>query len=105
MPDVELGLVADIPPGTMRQFQAGDDKVLVCNLNGTFHAVNGECPHRGAMLGQGQLHGALVVCPWHNWAFDVRTGEGISNPLAKLCRFEVVVAGDKLVIKKPEAAT
>lgn len=100
MPDIEIGLAGDIPPGTMRQLQAGEDKILVCNVAGQYHAIEAVCPHRGALLSQGELHGAIVVCPWHNWAFDVRSGEGISNPLAKLCKYEVAVADDKLVLRQ-----
>jgi nitrite reductase/ring-hydroxylating ferredoxin subunit len=37
--------------------------------------VSGDCPHRDGPLGHGALHGYTLVCPWHGWEFDVRTGE------------------------------
>ena len=32
------------------------------------------CPHRQGPLGQGWIEGDAVVCPWHAWAFNCRTG-------------------------------
>lgn len=70
-----LGPVADVPPGTVREARAGNQTWAVCNVAGEIHVLSGECPHRDAPLGHGALHGYTVVCPWHGWEFDVRTGE------------------------------
>ncbi len=48
---------------------------LVCR-DGEFGAISGACNHVGGPLGQGRLEGEYVVCPWHNWKFHWRTGEG-----------------------------
>ncbi len=48
---------------------------LVCR-DGAFGAISGACNHVGGPLGQGRLEGEYVVCPWHNWKFHWRTGEG-----------------------------
>ena len=31
-------------------------------------------PPWGGLLGEGELHGAIVTCPWHGATFDVQTG-------------------------------
>lgn len=95
---VDLGPVAQFPPGTMRYVETGGSKVLVCNAEGEYHACAAECPHRGANLSQGQLHGFAVVCPWHDWAFDVRTGQGISNPVSYLKKYQVQVEDGEVVL-------
>ena len=33
-----------------------------------------DLPHRGGPLANGRLDGHVVVCRWHGWTFDVRTG-------------------------------
>ena len=33
------------------------------------------CPHKGASLANATLDGGAVVCPWHGYRFDVKTGE------------------------------
>lgn len=70
------GRVAELPPGRMAEVTAGDRVYVVCNVGGEFYALDGRCPHRGAPLAHGALHEHTVVCPWHGWEFDCRTGHG-----------------------------
>ena len=49
-------------------------------------------------LGQGNLDGNNVVCPWHEWAYDCRTGENDFDPAIKLDRFPVKAEGDDILI-------
>jgi len=51
-----------------------DSRILVCNTGGGLYAMDGTCPHRGAPLAAGALHGHIVVCPFHGWEFDCVTG-------------------------------
>jgi len=39
-------------------------------------------PDRGGPLGEGQLEGSVVTCPWHGWQFNVATGKAVQNPNA-----------------------
>jgi nitrite reductase/ring-hydroxylating ferredoxin subunit len=93
---VVLASISEIAPGQMRQYQVNGQPVLVCNVDGRFHALEAICPHRGAMLAQGRLEGDVLVCPWHEWAFDVTSGQGISNPFSCLMRHNIRVSGYEL---------
>ena len=62
-------------PGQLAEMRADGARYAVCNVDGVFHAVGGDCPHAGGPLGFGALHGHSIVCPWHAWEFDCRTGE------------------------------
>jgi nitrite reductase (NADH) small subunit len=55
------------------------------------------CPHRGCPLGQGMIEGGKVICPWHAWAFDLKTGEAVYTAMAKVPVFEVRIEGDELL--------
>ena len=81
--------VADLPPGKAAEVTVGGQVVAIFNVNGTFHALAGRCPHRGGPLGQGFVDGAQVSCPWHNWTFDVTTGENVVNAELTVARYEV----------------
>jgi len=61
----------------------------VCNADGELHALDGVCPHAGGPLGQGALHGSTLVCPWHAWEYDCRTGLSDLDPDLKVARFPV----------------
>src|SRR2546427_7356751 len=50
------------------------------NVDGTYYAINNSCAHRGGPLGEGELDGRVVTCPWHAWRWDVTTGANINNP-------------------------
>ena len=71
-----MGRVTELSPGQVAEVTAAGGKYVICNVAGTFYALDGVCPHRGAPLAQGALHGFALVCPWHAWEFDCRTGEG-----------------------------
>ncbi len=66
---------SDCPPGTGLECVAGDRVVALYNVEGTFHALDGICPHQGGPLGKGVLTGCIVTCPWHGQQFDVTTGQ------------------------------
>ncbi|MGB5528410.1 MAG: Rieske 2Fe-2S domain-containing protein, partial [Ignavibacteriaceae bacterium] len=41
-----------------------------------FGIISGVCNHAGGPLGEGNLDGDYVVCPWHYWKFHFQTGKG-----------------------------
>jgi NAD(P)H-dependent nitrite reductase small subunit len=71
---VKVAEAAAFPPGSGRTVVAGQLRVALFNDGGRFYAIDDGCPHQGASLGEGLLHGGRVVCPLHSWVFDVRTG-------------------------------
>ena len=79
----------------------GEDCFALCNVEGQVYAVSGICIHRGGPLGQGALHGTTVVCPWHAWEFDCRTGANDYNPEIIVPTFGVQVVGDDILIDIP----
>ncbi len=62
-------------PGKVQQFAAAGVDVCLANVDGELAAMDNWCPHRQGPLGEGWIEGNAVVCPWHAWAFDCRTGE------------------------------
>jgi nitrite reductase/ring-hydroxylating ferredoxin subunit len=71
---VRIAAVGECPPGRCLEAVAGERVIALFNVDGQFYALDGVCPHQGGPLGEGQLHGAVVTCPWHGWQFCVRTG-------------------------------
>ncbi len=79
----EVARLDEVPPGTMREVEVAGSRVLVFNVAGEVYAVDGSCPGSMAPLGLGSFTPPIIVCPWHNDAFDVRTGkrvDGSSGP-------------------------
>jgi nitrite reductase/ring-hydroxylating ferredoxin subunit len=40
-----------------------------------------------------------VSCPWHNYTFEVTTGENVVSAAMKAARYEVKVEGGKVFVK------
>jgi len=68
--------VSEVKPGHLKHIELDEDtQVCLANIDGTFYAIGGECTHMGGPLGEGELEGTVVTCPWHSAEFDVTTGE------------------------------
>jgi nitrite reductase (NADH) small subunit len=91
--------VADLPPGQAAEITVAGQAIALFNIDGTFHALANRCPHRGGPLGQGFVDGSQVSCPWHNWTFDVTTGENVAGPDLKVARYEVKVEDEHVCLK------
>ena len=94
--------VSELPPGTVSEAIVNGNAYALCNVDGEIHALWGTCPHAHGPLGQGHLEGSSVLCPWHEWAFDYRTGQHEYLPQACVERFAVRVEGDDILLD-PEA--
>ena len=67
---------SELAPGQLKHVELEDGtQVCLANVEGRFYAMGGECTHMGGPLGEGELDGTTVTCPWHSGEFDVTTGE------------------------------
>jgi nitrite reductase (NADH) small subunit len=86
---IRVAGVGEIEPGEGRVVDAAGRAVALFNVEGHYYAIDNTCPHRGGPLGDGDLEGAVVACPWHAWRWDVRTGANTNNPAVKLASYPV----------------
>ena len=92
---IDVGAVADLPPGARRVVDADGVQILVVNLDGEYFALEDVCTHDGTPIAEGDVHGAEIVCPRHGARFCLRTGEALCAPAYEPIRtFPVrIVAG------------
>ncbi len=58
---------------------------LAVFLNGgQAYVIDNRCPHAGASLAGGEVHDGRAVCPWHQWSFDLKSGQLRSRPLVRI---------------------
>ncbi|HUI26960.1 MAG TPA: Rieske 2Fe-2S domain-containing protein [Candidatus Kryptonia bacterium] len=95
---VRVAATGDIPKGQGRTFELNGKKVAVFNCDGTFYAIDDTCKHRGGPLGDGELDGTVVTCPWHGWTYDVTTGESPDDPSCAVDRYDVKLDGDGVLV-------
>ena len=95
---IKVAAVADLPPGKVMSIAVGDKMIALCNVGGTFYALDNVCLHRGGPLSEGYLDGDKVECPWHAWQYDVKTGAVTMNPEMKVATYEVKVDGADVLV-------
>jgi|SRR5688572_16286190 nitrite reductase (NADH) small subunit len=99
-----LGSIASIPPGEGRNFAVGGQKLAVFHArNGCVYATQASCPHKSGPLADGLVGDSTLICPLHEWTFDLETGKA-ANGQASICTFPVEKSEDgSLVVEVPDA--
>ncbi|MCB0212560.1 MAG: Rieske (2Fe-2S) protein, partial [Anaerolineae bacterium] len=61
----------ELPAGQVMTALAGVTAVcLIHTAQHGFTALDNRCPHQGGPLGEGQIDGPWVICPWHGYEYD-----------------------------------
>ena len=97
---VKVAQTSELSPGTGKVVEAEGRNVAIFNVEGTFYAIDNTCTHRGGPLGEGELNGEIVTCPWHGANFNVKTG-AVTNPPARagVRSFPVKVEGIDVLVE------
>jgi nitrite reductase/ring-hydroxylating ferredoxin subunit len=114
--------VGEIPPGGRKIVEVAGRSIGVFNIGGEFFALRNQCPHSGGPLCEGVLSGFLrsdapgeydyvrrgeiLRCPWHQWEFDVRTGQSWFDPVKmRVRRYETSIEAEPSSAGEEEMAT
>ena len=95
---VDVASVDDLVPGQMACLSAGSLKVLLCNVDGVFHAVSQMCSHEEYPLCIGALQGDTVKCSLHGSRFKLSSGEPMDEPADEPIRVYPVRLADGRVL-------
>lgn len=100
---VTVARADDVPPGQIRALTVEGFDFALANIGGTFHAVQGHCPHMQGPLGRGRLRGCVLSCPFHGWQFDVTTGENEFDRAITIDRYDVAVVDGDVRVALPRS--
>ena len=102
MPLVKIRPLAEFPAGSLAQIQIEGSAYALCNdSSGTIRCFDGLCPHAGGPLGEGNLDGDQIICPWHAWAFDCKTGVNDFDSDIQLKSHPVVIQDGSIFVDLP----
>lgn len=99
---------AELPSGSMRYLDADGLPIAVAHAAGRYYAFSDSCRHEGGPLSAGVLIDTSVTCPWHGWAYDIRSGKSLVPPVGlRIATYPVEVSHDELyvIIEWPDADT
>ena len=97
---VPVAQVQELAPGQVKIVEAGGQKIALCNVGGTFHAIEDRCSHDNGPLGEGVLQGKLLECPRHGAQFDVTNGRPVTLPaVVPVKQFSVKIEGEQIFVE------
>ena len=97
---VRIGNKAELPAeGQAREFTLDGKVICVARVEGALSAMDNVCPHRGGPLGQGVVLDGKLICPWHGWQYDPKTGEAGHNSGVKVAVYPIKVEGEDVMVE------
>ena len=110
-----IARVEEIPSGGRKIVRvAGRGEIGVFNVDGAFHALKNTCAHQGARVCLGKvmgttlpsgvyefrygLEGRILRCPWHEWEYDITTGQSVFDPNVRVLTYPVEVVDGNLTV-------
>jgi nitrite reductase/ring-hydroxylating ferredoxin subunit len=99
MAEVRIAAVEEVPEGKGIVVDVEGKRLAVFQYRGQFFTLDETCPHRGGPLHEGLIQEGIVVCPWHLWQFDLRTGLSPVNPLSKVRTYKTRIEGTAVLVE------
>lgn len=90
--------VDDVPKGEGRTAVLEGRRVAIFHTNTGWHCVDAECPHRGGPLADGIVADHTVICPIHQFRFDLLTGDPLGHGCSRLRTHPIEVRGTEVFV-------
>lgn len=100
-PRVQVGNVAQMPPGFQCAVELEGVSVLVVNYEGTFYALRNNCTHKDYPLLGGEVTDGRITCEKHGGKFELGTGKARALPAVKPVRIYRTEIEDGVVYVLP----
>jgi nitrite reductase (NADH) small subunit len=95
----KVAIQPDLPAvDEVKELLCGNKTICVANVSGTYSAMDNVCLHLGGPLGEGTIENGKVVCPWHGWQWDPKTGAAADHPDQKLKTYPIRVENGEVFI-------
>jgi len=96
---VKVADAQEIEDGKAKIVRVEGLTLAIFRVKDEFFALENSCLHRGVPLGEGELEGYTVTCPWHGWTYDVRTGSFEVIPPLRVRTYPARREGESVVIE------
>ena len=98
---IDVGAFDEVPDGAPVCRSAADRTIVLVRRDDELRAFANVCPHAGKPIGDGELRGRTITCPYHGFAYDVGTGRNADFPHDEppLKMYEVRVADGRVQVR------
>jgi nitrite reductase/ring-hydroxylating ferredoxin subunit len=122
MPDIQVCELSAIGDQGRKVIDAGGIEIGIFRLGDELFAYENRCPHLEGPVCQGKIlpltleavaqdgtstgrvfskQQINVICPWHGYEFDIRTGTHPTDKRARLRRFPIRITDGKIFVSVP----
>ena len=88
--------------GKMRLVIEKGTPILFIKQEGQIFVINNLCPHMSCGFSCRTLNGLVIVCPCHDWHFDLTTGYYQDGGGFKLTKYDWKIKSGKICVKLDE---
>jgi len=92
----------DLQEGKMKLVRTDGKPVVFIKQKGKIYLIDDRCPHMGCKFSNGSLDGDVVICPCHEWRFNLETGEYEKDPEYVLTTYPFKIQSGKIWVKLEE---
>ena len=86
--------------GRPKKVRVGKIDVTVFFHKERFYAFKDLCPHAGHSLSSGRIFDDKLVCPGHNWHFELESGQCVKGDTSIVLKsFKTVVEDGKVFVE------
>ena len=91
----------EVDSGKVIKIEKDGLTLAVFNIEGEYLVTDDACTHGPGSLSEGEIEGEVVVCDFHNGAFNIRTGEPVAAPcLIPLKTYQARVEAGEIQIQQ-----
>ena len=89
----------EIPEGAGKLVEIDGQEIAFFKSNGEICATHNLCPHAGGPLAEGSVRNNQIMCPWHGWEFNLKTGACAFNPAIRVPVYKTKITGSDVFIQ------
>jgi nitrite reductase/ring-hydroxylating ferredoxin subunit len=126
MREVNVGPISAFADPGRKVVEIDGTEIGIFHIKGQFTAYGNVCPHMGGPVCQGKIlprveediaddrksRGMVfsktqtnIVCPWHGYEFDIKTGRHQGNPRLRLRAVDVRIVDGEVFVLVPDRAS
>jgi len=94
--------VKELSEGSGKLVTVGGKALALFRVGERIVALDAQCPHEGGPLQDGTIEDGCVVCPWHNYKFELAGGQCDIDPGLKVNTYPTVVEEETVFVEVRE---
>ena len=119
VPEIYVGIESEFEEERRKIIVVGDVEIGVFRINGQYHAIHNVCVHQGGPVCQGEIIHKVeeilgqdrtsqglrfsedqvhIVCPWHGFEYNIKTGIHAGYSKMRLKKFKTQVREGKVYV-------